>query len=55
MTVRGGGGGGGGLDGDVNSLPDRSGFEDLSSLPVDPGSGKRSECTILKSLQIKYI
>lgn len=39
----------------VNSLPARSGTEDLSSLPVDPGCGKRSENTILKGLQIRYI
>ena len=43
------------LKGDVNFLPARSGFEDLSSPPEDPGCGKRSERTILKSLQIKYI
>ena len=43
------------LTGNGDSLPARSGFEDLSSLPVDPGCGKRSECAILKSLQIKYI
>lgn len=31
------------LKGNVASLPARSGIEDLSSLPVDPGCGKRSE------------
>ena len=43
------------LKGNVNSLPVHSGIEDLSSLPADPGCGKRSECMILKILYLKYI